>query len=63
MDDHWTTKEVKNPYGVGLWRSIWNWWPKFIINSKIKVGNGGQISFCDDVCVSQHTMKRLFPDI
>lgn len=63
MEDLWITKEVKSPYGVGLWRSIRNQWLKIWGNSRIKPGNGRKTSFWNDVWVGQHTLKQLFPAI
>lgn len=63
MEDFWITKDVRNPYGVGLWRSIRNQWPKIWGNSRPVIGNGRKISFWNDVWVGQHTLKHLFPVI
>jgi len=63
MDDSWTTKEVRSPYGVGLWRTIRDLWPKIWRNSKIDIGNGRKTFFWNDVWVGQHSLKQLHPEI
>ncbi|WMV40396.1 hypothetical protein MTR67_033781 [Solanum verrucosum] len=63
MEDSWTTKEVRSPYGVGLWRTIRNLWPKIWRNSKIDIGNGRKTFFWNDVWVGQHSLKQLHLEI
>ncbi|WMV44031.1 hypothetical protein MTR67_037416 [Solanum verrucosum] len=63
MEDSWTTKEVRSPNGVGLWRTIRNLWPKIWRNSKIDIGNGRKTFFWNDVWVGQHSLKQLHPEI
>ncbi|KAG5593376.1 hypothetical protein H5410_043890 [Solanum commersonii] len=63
MEDSWTRKEVRSPYGVGLWRTIRNLWPKIWRNSKIDIGNGRKTFFWNDVWVGQHSLKQLHPEI
>ncbi|WMV22580.1 hypothetical protein MTR67_015965 [Solanum verrucosum] len=63
MEDSWTTKEVRSPYGVGLWRTIRNLWPKIWRHSKIDIGNGRKTFFWNDVWVGQNSLKQLHPEI
>nr|XP_009762743.1 PREDICTED: uncharacterized protein LOC104214732 [Nicotiana sylvestris] len=63
MEEKWTTKSVRTPYGVGVWKSIRNLWPKLINKSKFKVGNGRKISLWDDNWLGQRPLKDLFPGI
>lgn len=44
-EDLWITTEVRNLYGVGLWRTIRNQLPKMWGNSIIVIGNGRRTSF------------------
>lgn len=62
-EGNWTTKPVRSPYGVSLWRSIRNLWPKVINKSKFKVGSGSKVSLWNDNWLGQRTLKSLFPDI
>jgi len=63
MEGKWTTKPVRSPYGVSLWKSIRNLWPKVIKKSRFKVGNGMKISLWDDNWLGQGPLKLLFPYI
>ncbi|OIS95712.1 cbl-interacting serinethreonine-protein kinase 9, partial [Nicotiana attenuata] len=63
MEGKWTTKPVRSPYGVSLWKSIRNCWPKVINKAKFKVENGMKISLWDDIWLGQGPLKQLFPDI
>lgn len=63
LEDHWITKTNNNPYGVGVWRSIRNQWPKLWGSSKILLGNVRKTSFWHDVWVGQQTLKPQFPII
>lgn len=36
MTDHWTTKMATDTYGISLWRSIRNLWPKLRENCSIR---------------------------
>ncbi|WMV10212.1 hypothetical protein MTR67_003597 [Solanum verrucosum] len=59
----WTTKEVNTPYGVGLWRTIRNQWPRIWNNSVINVGNGRKTLFWNDTWMGQTPLRQQFPDI
>ena len=63
MEGLWITKQVRSPYGVGLWRTIRNQWPKMWGNSRIIIGNGRRTSFWNDVWVGQYPLKQLYPVI
>ena len=47
-EDHWTTIEIRKPYGVSLWRSIRTLWSEFKTKIKIKVANGAKSGFLKD---------------
>ncbi|WMV18963.1 hypothetical protein MTR67_012348 [Solanum verrucosum] len=63
MEGLWITKQVRSPYGVGLWRTIRNQWPKLWGNSRIVIGNGRRTSFWNDVWVGQYPLIQLYPVI
>ncbi|KAG5577611.1 hypothetical protein H5410_057745 [Solanum commersonii] len=63
MEGLWITKQARSPYGVGLWRTIRNQWPKLWGNSRIVIGNGRRTSFWNDVWVGQHPLIQLYPVI
>ena len=44
----WCTKITSGPYGVGVWRTIRNLWPRMEGNMFIKVGNGNKTIFWKD---------------
>uniref|UniRef100_M1BGQ1 RNA binding protein n=1 Tax=Solanum tuberosum TaxID=4113 RepID=M1BGQ1_SOLTU len=56
------TKEVRNLYGVGLWRIIRNQWPKMWGNSIIVIEmEGGHHS--ETMWVGQYPLKQFYPMI
>jgi len=63
MEGLWIIKQVRSPYGVGLWRTIRNQWPKLWGNSRIVIGNGRRTSFWNDVWVGQYPLMQLYPVI
>lgn len=63
MEDFWTIKAPMTPFGVGLWRSIRNLWPKILKNPKIRIENGKKTLFWDDIWIGQHSLKSLFLDL
>lgn len=63
MEGKWTTKTVEGPYGVSLWKSIRNLWPKLMNKVSFKVGNDMKIYFWEDKWLGQGALKQLFPDL
>lgn len=61
MENHWTTKDVSNHYGVSLSKSISNLWSKLRDKSRLEVGNGLKTSFWEDNVMEQGPLKQLFP--
>ena len=45
MADHWTTRMVTDTYGINLWRSIRNLWPKLRENCSIRTEDGRKVLF------------------
>ena len=61
--DSWMTKEVTTPYGVSLWKSIWELWYEYKPNTKIKVVDGIKTRFWKDDWHAEGNMETLFPNI
>lgn len=57
-----TTKEVKNPYGVGLWRTIRNQWPNCGVTLK-SMWEKVETLFWNDIWVGHTPLRLQFPDI
>lgn len=55
----WWSCEVRDPFGVGLWKVISKEWDLF--NSKICYGDGKRVKFWRDRWCSQEPLKVLFP--
>ena len=43
LDGRWTTKVTNSPYGVRLWKSIRNLWPKLLTKTMFSIGNGRKV--------------------
>lgn len=63
VEGNWAAKHVSGPYGVSLWKSIRNLWPKFRSKAHFRIGNGLKTSFWEDNWLGQNSLKQLFPDI
>lgn len=50
-------------YGVGVWRTIRNLWPKLEANMYIEVGDGRRTKFWADAWNKQIPLKESFPDL
>ncbi|WMV42981.1 hypothetical protein MTR67_036366 [Solanum verrucosum] len=48
MADYWTTRMVTDSYGINLWRSIRNLWPKLRENSSIRTEDSKKVLFWED---------------
>ena len=59
----WCTKEVSNPYGVSLWRTIRKGWPFFSKSIQFKVGVGDRIKFWHHVWCGSCTLQDAFPEL
>ncbi|WMV43211.1 hypothetical protein MTR67_036596 [Solanum verrucosum] len=63
MADHWTTRMVTDTYGINLWRSIRNLWPKLRENSSIRTEDGRKVLFWEDKWLDQAPLRDTFNDI
>ena len=57
--EQWTT----NTYGVSVWRTIRNLWPKLSESIRYKVGEGTRILFWKDKWIGQNSLMEDFPDL
>nr|CAN74099.1 hypothetical protein VITISV_028591 [Vitis vinifera] len=57
----WTTKEVRESYGMGLWKDIRKGWEEFFLKTRIHIGNGRRTKFWWDMWVGDSKLKDLFP--
>ena len=63
MADHWTTRMVTDTYGINLWRSIRNLWPKLRENCSIRTEDGRKVLFWEDQWLDQAPLRDTFNDI
>ncbi|WMV38706.1 hypothetical protein MTR67_032091 [Solanum verrucosum] len=61
--DSWTSNTVTSTYGVSVWRSIRNLWPKLTRNICYKVGEGTRILFWKDKWIGQNSLMEDFADL
>ena len=57
----WTTREVRESYGMGLWKDIRKGWEEFFLRTRICIGNGRRTRFWWDIWVGDSKLKDLFP--
>ena len=57
----WTTREVRESYGMGLWKDIRKGWEEFFLKTSIRIGNGRRTRFWWDIWVGDSKLKDLFP--
>ncbi|RVX19153.1 putative ribonuclease H protein [Vitis vinifera] len=57
----WTTREVRESYGTGLWKDIRKGWEEFFLRTRIHIGNGRRTRFWWDMWVGDSKLKDLFP--
>ncbi|KAL6347674.1 hypothetical protein AAG906_026202 [Vitis piasezkii] len=57
----WTTREVRESYGTGLWKDIRKGWEEFFLKTRIRIGNGRQTRFWWDIWVGDSKLKDIFP--
>ena len=57
----WTTREVRESYGTGLWKDIRNDWEEFFLRTSNRIGNGRRTRFWWDIWVRDSKLKDLFP--
>ncbi|KAL6326865.1 hypothetical protein AAG906_012140 [Vitis piasezkii] len=56
----WTTREVRESHGMGLWKDIRKGWEEFSIRTRIHIGNGRSTRFWWDIWVGDSKLKDMF---
>ena len=59
----WCTKEVSNPYGVSLWRTIRQGWLVFSKSIQFEVGVGDRIKFWHHVWCGSSILREAFLEL
>ena len=59
----WTTREVRESYGIGLWKGIRKGWEEFSLRTRIHIGNGRSTRFWWDIWVGDSKLKDMFPQL
>ncbi|RVW24957.1 Transposon TX1 uncharacterized 149 kDa protein [Vitis vinifera] len=57
----WTTREVRESYGMSLWKDIRKGWEEFFLRTSIGIGNGRCTRFWWDYWAGESKLKDLFP--
>ncbi|KAJ9700573.1 hypothetical protein PVL29_006060 [Vitis rotundifolia] len=57
----WTTREVRESYGMCLWKNIRKGWEEFFLRTSIRIGNGSRTRFWWDTWVGDSKLKDLYP--
>ena len=60
-EEGWTIREVRESYGMGLWKDIRKGWEEFFLRTSIRIGNGRHTRFWWDFWVGDSKLKDLFP--
>lgn len=58
LDGRWNTKVSNSPYGVNLWKSTRNLWPKLLTKTMFSIGNGKKVDLWNDKWIEQ---GQIFP--
>ena len=59
----WTTREVRESYGMGLSKGIRKGWEEFSLRTRIHIGNGRSTRFWWDIWVGDSKLKDTFPQL
>jgi hypothetical protein len=59
----WCSKEVKDSYGVSLWKSIYRGWPSFSKYLFFSVGDGTRVRFWHDRWCGSTPLKEAYPEL
>ena len=54
-------REVRESYGISLWKNIRKGWEEFFLITSIRIGNGRRTRFWWDFWVGDSKLKDLFP--
>ena len=60
MEGGWTTREVRDSYGLSLWKDNRKGWEKFFLRTSICIGNGGCTRFWWDNWVGEIKWKDVY---
>ena len=63
MEGGWTTREVRDSYGLGLWKDIKKGWEEFLLRTNFRIGNDRHTRFWWDIWVGDSKLKDLFPTL
>ena len=56
----WTTREVKDSYGISLWKNIRKVLEKFILRTNVRIGNGRHTRFWWDSWDGEFKLKDIY---
>jgi hypothetical protein len=59
----WCSKEVKDSYGVSLWKSIHRGWPSFSKHLFFMVGDGSRVRFWHDRWCGDTPLKEAYLEL
>ena len=59
----WCPKEVKDSFGVSLWKTIYRGWPSFSKYLFFLVGDGTQVRFWHDRWCGDTPLKEAYPEL
>jgi hypothetical protein len=63
MRGGWCSKEVRGPYGVGVWKCMRRGWDAFLAHHvRYEVGYCSKVLFWHDVWCGDLPLKTLFPE-
>jgi len=59
----WCSKEVGDPFGVGVWKHIRRGWDAFAAHVRYEVGDGSRELFWHDVWCGDSPLKLIFLEL
>ena len=63
VEGGWTTREVRDSYGLGLWKDIKKGWEEFLLRTNFRIGNDRHTRFWWDIWVGDSKLKDVFPTL
>ena len=63
VEGGWTAREVRDSYGLSLWKDIRKGWEKFTHRTSILIGNGRRKRFWWDSWVGENKLKDVYPTL
>jgi hypothetical protein len=55
--------QLREPYGVSLWKYIWKGWGKLSRHVKFEVGTSTYIRFWHDLWCGEVVLQKAFPEL